>query len=222
MWEHEEKQEDIDSLQAEIISRNHIINALREQLTENQTGFLEKISSMVELRENFEQQQRFNEETKNELVRKNNELKSHRQYLEKKDNELYNLQTELDIRTKDLQIKQQEIADLTKQVQGMFSKLKATTSTNEPIIRMLNTQLGEKDNLLDILKVDQLINQDEKKSLAGDIDHITKNGQDHIDQLNEDIKWNEKLQICNEIEKCLDHTADDHFKTKKLKDEETK
>lgn len=128
----------------------------------------------------------------------------------------------MDIRTKDLQIKQQEIADLTTQLQGMFSKLKVTTITNEPIIQMLNTQLSEKDSSLNILKVDQLINQDEKKSLAGDIDHITKSGQDHIDQLNEDIKWNEKLQICNELEKCFDHTSDDHLKTKKLKDEESK
>ncbi len=62
----------------------------------------------------------------------------------------------------------------------------------------------------------------EKKSLAGDIDHIMKTSEDHQSQLHEDITWKEKLRICNEIDKCLDHTAEDHLKTKKLKDEDPK
>jgi hypothetical protein len=70
--------------------------------------------------------------------------------------------------------------------------------------------------------VDQLIIPDEKKSLAGDIDHIIESRQEHIDQLYEDITWKEKLRICNEIEKCLDQSSDDHFKTKKLRDEVSK
>jgi hypothetical protein len=62
----------------------------------------------------------------------------------------------------------------------------------------------------------------EKKSLAGDIDHIMKNEAEHQGQLHGDITWKENIRICDEIEKCLDHTTEDHLKTKKLKDEESK
>ena len=80
----------------------------------------------------------------------------------------------------------------------------------------------EKDSSLNIFKVDQRSIQDQKKSLAGDIDHIIKSGQEHKDQFYEDITWMEKSRICNENEKCFDHSSDDHLKTKKLKDEEPK
>ena len=89
MWDDEEKQGNIDSLQTEIISRNHIIDALRKQLTENQIGLLEKTSCMEQLCEKLEEQQRFVKETEIELVRKNNELRSSRQDFEKKDSELH-------------------------------------------------------------------------------------------------------------------------------------
>ena len=36
------------------------------------------------------------------------------------------------------------------------------------------------------------------------------------------VLWKKELRICDEIEKCLDHASDDHLKTKKLKDEESK
>ncbi|HIG99645.1 MAG TPA: hypothetical protein HA258_03585 [Thermoplasmata archaeon] len=49
-----------------------------------------------------------------------------------------------------------------------------------------------------------------------------KTSQDHSGPVQENMTWKEELRICNEIEKCLDHTAEDHLKTKKLKDEEPK
>ena len=62
----------------------------------------------------------------------------------------------------------------------------------------------------------------EKKLLAGDLNEIKKEGTDNHTRPPEDITWKEKLRICNEVEKCLDHTAEDHIKTKKLKDEDSK
>jgi hypothetical protein len=64
--------------------------------------------------------------------------------------------------------------------------------------------------------------QSEKKSLAGDIDHFIEKTEEHTGQLHDEITWKNELRICNEIEKCLDHASDDHLKTKKLKDEESK
>ena len=177
---------------------------------------------MEQLCEKLEEQQRFVKETEIELVRKNNELRSSRQDFEKKDSELLGLQSELEVRRKDLKIKQQEIADILKQFQEMFTKLKVTTITNKPVIKMFETQLDEKNSPFNILKVDQPSIQDQKKSLAGDIDHILKSRQEHVDQFYEDTTWMEKLRIGNENEKGLEHSSDDHLKTKKLKDEELK
>jgi len=118
----------------------------------------------------------------------------------------------------DLQIKQQEMTDLTKRFQDMHTSLKVTTINKEPATKMLKTQSDGKDSPLCILKDDQPIIQGEKKSLAGDIDHIIENAGQH----HEESTWKQELRICNEIEKCLDHASDDHLKTKKLKDEESK
>ena len=221
MWDDAEKKGNIDSLQTEIISRNHIIEALRKQLTENQIGLLEKTSCTEQLCEKLEEQQHIITETEIELVTKNNELRSNKQDFEKKDSELLHLQTELEVKRKELEIKQQEKANLLKQFQEMFTKLKVTTITNEPIIKMFENQ-NEKDNPYSIFKVEQRSIQDQKKSLAGDIDHIIKSGQEHMDQFYEDITWTEKIRFGNENEKCFDHSPDDDLKTKKLKDEESK
>ena len=50
------------------------------------------------------------------------------------------LQTELEVGRKELKIKQQEIADLLKQFQEMFTRLKVTTITDKPIIKMFENQ----------------------------------------------------------------------------------
>ncbi|MFH1014112.1 MAG: PAS domain-containing protein, partial [Thermoplasmatota archaeon] len=122
----------------------------------------------------------------------------------------------------DLQIKQQEITDLTKRFQDIYTSLKVTTINKEPATKMLETQSEGKESDLCILKDDQPIIQVEKKSLAGDIDHIIQSGEEHTEQHHEESTWKKELRICNEIEKCLDHASDDHLKTKKLKDEESK
>jgi PAS domain S-box-containing protein len=122
----------------------------------------------------------------------------------------------------DLQIKQQEITDLTKRFQDMSTSLKVTTINKEPVTKMLESQSDGKDNTLCILKDDQPKIQVEKKSLAGDIDHIIGRSEEHMDQHHEESSWKQELRICNEIEKCLDHASDDHLKTKKLKDDESK
>jgi PAS domain S-box-containing protein len=122
----------------------------------------------------------------------------------------------------DLQIKQQEMTDLTKRFQEMPNKLKITTIQKEPAIEVLESQSSEKENPLFILKDDQSMIQSEKKSLAGDIDHFIEKTEEHTGQLHDEITWKNELRICNEIEKCLDHASDDHLKTKKLKDEESK
>jgi PAS domain S-box-containing protein len=122
----------------------------------------------------------------------------------------------------DLQIKQQEMTDLTKRFQDMHTSLKVTTINKEPATKMLETQSDGKDSPLCILKDDQPIIQGERKSLAGDIDHIIERREEHTGQHHEESTWKKELRICDEIEKCLDHASEDHLKTKKLKDEESK
>jgi hypothetical protein len=104
----------------------------------------------------------------------------------------------------------------------MHTSLKVTTINKEPATKMLETQSDGKESPLFILKDDQPIIQGEKKSLAGDIDHIIERREEHAGQHHEESTWKKELRICNEIEKCLDHASDDHLKTKKLKDEESK
>jgi chromosome segregation ATPase len=222
MWDPEEKQATLDSLQNEILSRNRIIDALRTQLTENQTGLLEKTLHEEQLHDTLEHHQRLLQETENDLQKTNTELKVSIQLLEKKDSDLQSLQQELGTRGKDLQIKQQEIADLAKQFQEICSNFKAATIPKNPATKMSENQPSTPvvNNPLSILKEDQPIIPNEKKSFAGDMDHIINNEQEHIDHLHEDITWKEKLRICNEIDRCLDHSTDDHLKTKKLKDDE--
>ena len=219
---HEEAQGNINSLQTAVITRNHIINILKRQLIENQTGFLEKTSFVEQQCEKFKQQQNFIKEIKTELVRKNNELLSYRQEIEEKDSGLQHLRGEMNKREKDLEITQQEIFDLMKQFQGMFSKLKTITTSSEPIIKMLENQLLERTSSLNVLKKDQFTLHDEKKSYAGDIEHIIINQQENMNHFIDDNKLKEKLQISNDVEKCLHHTFDDHLKTKKSKNEELK
>jgi PAS domain S-box-containing protein len=122
----------------------------------------------------------------------------------------------------DLQLKEQEMTDLTKRFQEMSTKLKITTIHTESAIEMLESQSSKKENPLFILKDDQLMIQSEKKSLTGDIDHFIEEREEHTGQLHDETTWKDELRICNEIEKCLDHSSDDHLKTKKLKDEESK
>lgn len=209
-----------DSLQKEIISRNHIIDALRTQLSENQTGLLEKTVKTEQLHETLEQHQHRLRNTESELKKMHDELNSSKELLEKKDSELHCLQQKLDTKGKDLLIKEQEITVLTKQFQDIFTNFKAATSTKETSLQIPENQSVVPNRPLDVLKDDQPVILDEKKSFAGDIDHIMKNGQEHSDHLQENITLKEKLQICNEIERCLDRSSDDHLKTKKLKDDE--
>ena len=82
----------------------------------------------------------------------------------------------------DLQIKQQEITDLTKRFQDMNTSLKVMTINKEPTTKMLEIQSDGKDTSLCILKDEQPIIQVEKKSLAGDIDHIIQSREEHTDQ----------------------------------------
>jgi hypothetical protein len=93
---------------------------------------------------------------------------------------------------------------------------------NKEQIEWLESFLNKKETPTSTLKEDASDIPVEKKSLAGDIDHIMKNGEEHQNQPHDHITWKEELRICDEIEKCLDHTTEDHLKTKKLKDEEPK
>jgi septal ring factor EnvC (AmiA/AmiB activator) len=107
-----------------------------------------------------------------------------------------------------------------KEIAPFFEQWKKNQGTiNKEQVRWLESLLNKKEKLPSTLKEDASDIPAEKKSLAGDIDHIMKTSEDHQSQLHEDITWKEKLRICSEIDKCLDHTAEDHLKTKKLKDE---
>ena len=111
----------------------------------------------------------------------------------------------------------------TKEMMSFFEDLKKNQGTiKREQVEWLESLLNKKINAPVVQKEESSEIPAEKKSLAGDLDHIMKTNQDHAAPVQQPMTWKEELRICNEIEKCLDHTTEDHLKTKKLKDEEPK
>jgi chromosome segregation ATPase len=207
--EHQEKTIEIDQIKRDLRVRldqldekSLMICQLKNELENQQTQFTSVITNFGTV--------------KHEADTKTMETEKLREALRIRHATLDQLKMELSEKEMECELKTKEIASLVEELkknQGNIKKQQDEWS---------ESQLERKDGSLNILNDAQPIIQNEKKSIAGDIDHIIKNGEEHLGQLHEDITWKEKLRICNEIEKCLDHTADDHLKTKKLKDEESK
>jgi chromosome segregation ATPase len=132
-------------------------------------------------------------------------------------NEWGAVKQELDIKTNELA----NLQDILKMNNSVNDQLTIKLSEKEFGGELKEKTLSEKKDNTNITHVPADVEQ-EKKLLAGDLSEISKEGTDKKSHPQEDITWKEKLRICNEIEKCLDHTAEDHIKTKKLKDENSK
>jgi chromosome segregation ATPase len=131
--------------------------------------------------------------------------------------------TDVDHLTIKLSEKKMEGELKTKEIASFFEQWKKSQGTiNKEQVEWLESLLNKKEKSPSSLKEEASDIPAATKSLAGDIDHIMKTGEEHQNQLHDNITWKEELRICNEIEKCLDHSTEDHLKTKKLKDEEPK
>jgi chromosome segregation ATPase len=135
-------------------------------------------------------------------------------------NECGAVKRKLDIKTNELA----NLQDILKMSHSVNDQLTIKLSENNFEGELKEKTLSEKKAMPNIIIKEVPADvEPEKKLLAGDLSELKKEGTDNkMLHPPEDITWKEKLRICNEIEKCLDHTAEDHIKTKKLKNEDSK